>query len=179
MIDLNKEREAFEQEWIKLGGHLLYVEFTSDKMYGLSDGAKVLTENDKAILLSTINTAWAHWVICARQKQAEIDALKEKWEKSSISKFIVQMQLRIDELEEKLAKIENENLIPSLDVPRYIKNGEAIQFKGSEQSASQEWIDFNLEYHEEDFTLGDFINDRLLFRLKPQFIIASSGRVEE
>ncbi|HCK29113.1 hypothetical protein [Acinetobacter ursingii] len=76
MIDLELERKAFEEEWKVLGGHLLFVEWTTDKIYSLSSSANVLNKNDQISLFNTINTAWELWVVQAKAKQAEIEALK-------------------------------------------------------------------------------------------------------
>ena len=62
-------------------------------------------------------------------------------------------------------------LISGLDVPRLVKDGADIQYRPStlfNSSAENKWVDFSLEEHEEEFTLGDFINrGRWDFRLKP------------
>lgn len=76
MIDLEKERNTFEEQWKILGGHLLYVEWTNDNMYSLSSSAKVLNKNDQISLFNTINTAWGLWVVQAKQNKTEIDSLK-------------------------------------------------------------------------------------------------------
>lgn len=76
MIDLELERKAFEEEWKVLGGHLLFVEWTTDKIYSLSSSVNVLNKNDQISLFNTINTAWELWVVQAKAKQAEIEALK-------------------------------------------------------------------------------------------------------
>ena len=65
-------------------------------------------------------------------------------------------------------------LISGLDVPRLVKDGVDIQYRPStlfNSSAENKWVDFSLEEHEEEFTLGDFINrGRWDFRLKPRTI---------
>lgn len=76
MVDLEKERKAFEEQWRLLGGHLLYVEWSTDNMYSLSPAAKVLNKNDQISLFNTINTAWGLWVVQAKQNKTEIDSLK-------------------------------------------------------------------------------------------------------
>lgn len=76
MIDLEKERKAFEEQWRLLGGHLLYVEWSTDNMYSLSPAAKVLNKNDQISLFNTINTAWGLWVVQAKQNKTVIDSLK-------------------------------------------------------------------------------------------------------
>lgn len=96
MVDLEKERKAFEEQWRLLGGHLLYVEWSTDNMYSLSPAAKVLNKNDQISLFNTINTAWGLWVVQAKQNKTVIDslksenaALKEKLEKVEGGEFIV------------------------------------------------------------------------------------------
>ncbi|UYF76936.1 DUF551 domain-containing protein [Acinetobacter ursingii] len=76
MVDLEKERKAFEEQWRLLGGHLLYVEWSTDNMYSLSPAAKVLNKNDQISLFNTINTAWGLWVVQAKQNKTVIDSLK-------------------------------------------------------------------------------------------------------
>ena len=65
-------------------------------------------------------------------------------------------------------------LISGLDVPRLVKDGVDIQYRRStllNSRTENNWIDFSLEEHEEEFTLGDFINrGRWDFRLKPRTI---------
>ena len=71
-------------------------------------------------------------------------------------------------------------LISGIDVPRLVKDGVDIQYRPStlfNSSAENKWVDFSLEEHEEEFTLGDFINrGRWDFRLKPRTI--TINRVE-
>lgn len=64
-------------------------------------------------------------------------------------------------------------LISGIDVPRLVKDGVDVQYRPVTFNSSIEnkWIDFSLEEHEEEFTLGDFINHgRWDFRLKPHTI---------
>ncbi len=62
-------------------------------------------------------------------------------------------------------------LISGADVPALIKKGESVQFRSvfSVQGGG-EWQDLNLERDEEEFSLGDLINTRFEWRLKPQTI---------
>lgn len=76
MIDLEQERKAFEEQWKFLGGHLLYVEWTTDNMYSLSATANALSKSDKISLFNAINTAWGLWVVQAKQNISVIDSLK-------------------------------------------------------------------------------------------------------
>lgn len=76
MIDLEQERKDFEEQWKVLGGHLLYVEWTTDHMYSLSATANALSKSDRISLFNAINTAWGLWVVQANQKKSVIDSLK-------------------------------------------------------------------------------------------------------
>ncbi len=79
MIDLEKEREAFETNWLSLGGKLDNFEYTTDQMYSLSkEASKKLSEQDKLISIMIINQSWSYWLNFARAKQAEITELKQK-----------------------------------------------------------------------------------------------------
>lgn len=79
MIDLEKEREAFEINWLSLGGKLDNFEYTTDQMYSLSkEATKKLSEQDKLISIMIINQSWSYWLNFARAKQAEITELKQK-----------------------------------------------------------------------------------------------------
>ncbi len=76
MVDLEQERKQFEEQWKILGGHLLYVEWSTDNMYSLSSSANVLIKKDQISLFNTINTAWGLWIVQAKQNKTEIDSLK-------------------------------------------------------------------------------------------------------
>lgn len=89
MIDLEQERKAFEEQWRLLGGHLLYVEWSTDNMYSLSPAAKVLNKNDQISLFNTINTAWGLWVVQAKQNKTVIDSLKAKLAKVESGEYVV------------------------------------------------------------------------------------------
>ncbi|MDP7925211.1 hypothetical protein [Acinetobacter baumannii] len=62
-------------------------------------------------------------------------------------------------------------LISGADVPALIKRGESVQFRSVfNVQGGGEWQDLNLERDEEEFSLGDLINTRFEWRLKPQTI---------
>lgn len=62
-------------------------------------------------------------------------------------------------------------LISGADVPALIKKGESVQFRSVfNVQGGGEWQDLNLERDEEEFSLGDLINTRFEWRLKPQTI---------
>ncbi|MFL1540814.1 hypothetical protein ACJOYG_14015 [Acinetobacter baumannii] len=61
-------------------------------------------------------------------------------------------------------------LISGADVPRLIKEGNQIQLRAAIGFKLGEWKDLDLEQDEEEFTLGDLINSRFEWRLKPQTI---------
>ncbi|SUU42170.1 Uncharacterised protein [Acinetobacter baumannii] len=62
-------------------------------------------------------------------------------------------------------------LISGADVPALIKKGESVQFRSVfNVQGGGEWKDLDLERDEEEFSLGDLINSRFEWRLKPQTI---------
>ncbi|WP_416631990.1 hypothetical protein [Acinetobacter baumannii] len=62
-------------------------------------------------------------------------------------------------------------LISGADVPALIKKGESVQFRSVfNVQGGGEWEDLDLERDEEEFSLGDLINTRFEWRLKPQTI---------
>lgn len=90
MIDLEKEREAFEINWLSLGGKLDNFEYTTDQMYSLSkEASKKLSEQDKLISIMIINQSWSYWLNFARANQAEITKLKQKLEKIESGEFVL------------------------------------------------------------------------------------------
>lgn len=62
------------------------------------------------------------------------------------------------------------SLISGADVPALIKVGEEVQFRSIIIKGYSEWKDLDLERDEEEFSLGDLINTRFEWRLKPQTI---------
>lgn len=80
MIDLEQERRDFKKTWMILGGHFKYLVVGENQAYHLANNAPNLTPLEKELTLSAVNTAWAMWLIQARDKQAEIDALKAQLE---------------------------------------------------------------------------------------------------
>lgn len=69
-------------------------------------------------------------------------------------------------------KVDEGKLISGLDIPRLVRDEVGFQFRtppnGSYQGGN--WIDFRLDEHEEEFTIGDLINPRYEFRLTPRTI---------
>jgi hypothetical protein len=62
-------------------------------------------------------------------------------------------------------------LISGADIPSLIKKGESVQFRSAfNVQGGGEWKDLNIERDEEEFSLGDLINTRFEWRLKPQTI---------
>ncbi len=62
-------------------------------------------------------------------------------------------------------------LISGADVPALIKKGESVQFRSTfNVQGGGEWKDLDLERDEEEFSLGDLINTRFEWRIKPQTI---------
>lgn len=76
MINLEKEYMAFENTWLSLGANFNSFYLGEDKMYHLTMEKNNLTDSEKVLTLSCINTALAVWLIQAREKQLEIEALK-------------------------------------------------------------------------------------------------------
>lgn len=70
-----------------------------------------------------------------------------------------------------IAQPQDPALISGADVPALIKKGESVQFRSVfNVQGGGEWQDLNLERDEEEFSLGDLINTRFEWRLKPQTI---------
>nr|WP_314523644.1 hypothetical protein [uncultured Acinetobacter sp.] len=63
-----------------------------------------------------------------------------------------------------------QGLISGADVPRLIKDGQQVQLRAAVGFKLGEWKDLVLEEFEEELTLGDFINSRFEWRLKPRTI---------
>lgn len=76
-------------------------------------------------------------------------------------------------------KVDEGKLISGLDIPRLVREEVGFQFRtppnGSYQGGS--WVDFRLNEHEEEFTIGDLINPRYEFRLKPRTILINGIEV--
>ncbi|EXB38130.1 hypothetical protein J540_3912 [Acinetobacter baumannii 1440422] len=71
----------------------------------------------------------------------------------------------------KLVDTKDPALISGADVPALIKKGESVQFRSVfNVQGGGEWKDLDLERDEEEFSLGDLINTRFEWRLKPQTI---------
>lgn len=77
----------------------------------------------------------------------------------------------LDELREEYKDYNKDPaLISGADVPRLIKEGNQIQLRAAIGFKLGEWKDLDLELDEEEFSLGDLINTRFEWRLKPQTI---------
>ncbi|MEX5367765.1 hypothetical protein WCE00_12480 [Acinetobacter haemolyticus] len=70
------------------------------------------------------------------------------------------------------SKLKDQGLISGADVPALLKNGQFVQYRVPPNGSFKggEWVDVNLEKDEEEFSLGDFINARYEWRLKPRTI---------
>ncbi|RSC23517.1 hypothetical protein [Acinetobacter sp. FDAARGOS_515] len=89
MIDLEKEYKAFENTWILLGASFKNFKRGSNNMYHFCGDITDLTDTEKTLTLSCINTALAMWLLQARAKQAKIEKLKEKLAKVESDEFVV------------------------------------------------------------------------------------------
>ncbi|MFA2984174.1 hypothetical protein KWE57_03735 [Acinetobacter pittii] len=70
-----------------------------------------------------------------------------------------------------IRKPQDPALISGVDIPSLIKKGESVQFRSAfNVQGGGDWQDLNLERDEEEFSLGDLINTRFEWRLKPQTI---------
>ncbi|MCH7353310.1 MULTISPECIES: hypothetical protein [unclassified Acinetobacter] len=65
-----------------------------------------------------------------------------------------------------------QGLISGADVPALLKKSEKIQFRAISNGSFKggEWKDLSQEDHEEEFSLGDLMNSRFEWRLKPRTI---------
>ena len=65
--------------------------------------------------------------------------------------------------------VPEQGLISGADVPALLKSGQLVQYRVPPNGSLKggEWVDVNLEKDEEEFSLGDFINARYEWRLKP------------
>ncbi|WP_155120874.1 hypothetical protein [Acinetobacter calcoaceticus] len=81
MIDLNKEREAFEAEWKNLGGNLNSFQIVN-KMYVLTENVQSAGPIVKELSERAINSAFALWLIQAKQKNTVIEQLTADLEKA-------------------------------------------------------------------------------------------------
>lgn len=67
----------------------------------------------------------------------------------------------------------NGEIVDSLDVPRLIKVGKALQCRFLSDDHHGEWNTVFPSCDEDDFTLGDLINSRYEWRIKPETINAN------
>lgn len=78
-MNIQKEREAFEVEWVKLGGD--FKSFTIvNNMYVLTNNAGDAGVLFKELAERAINSAFALWLIQARRKQCNIELLESEIE---------------------------------------------------------------------------------------------------
>lgn len=67
----------------------------------------------------------------------------------------------------------NGEIVDSLDVPRLIKVGKELQYRFLSDDHHGEWNTVFPSCDEDDFTLGDLINSRYEWRIKPESINAN------
>lgn len=177
MVDLEKERNTFEEQWKILGGHLLYVEWTNDNMYSLSSSAKVLNKNDQISLFNTINTAWGLWVVQAKQNKTEIDSLKAEKHGAEIGHehFVKQLKERHSQEIEQL-KSENAALKEKLTK---VAGGEYVVVKKDD---IENWYLDEGEYvwYEKDSIdsyLEDIDNGEVLEVQRKEYVVINSNPV--
>lgn len=117
--------------------------------------------------------AWQYRKLCW---DTESDACVEAHDIKPIKKHLETATGRFDENGEHHLTFSNgmeekdPALISGADVPRLIKEGNQIQLRAAIGFKLGEWKDLNLERDEEELTLGDLINSRFEWRLKPQTI---------
>lgn len=93
-----------------------------------------------------------------------------EWRKSAINKSNDYENYIANSLTP-ITQLQDPALISGADVPALIKKGESVQFRSVfNVQGGGEWQDLNLERDEEEFSLGDLINTRFEWRLKPQTI---------
>lgn len=102
MIDLEKEREAFEAKYLLSDKGIVF-----DKEKGTFFFKDLnLSDSDEQFLI-LIRKLWVGWLACAESKQAEIDELKAKLEKSQVpegfvlvkSKDLLDIFLQVNEVD--------------------------------------------------------------------------------
>lgn len=118
--------------------------------------------------------AWQYRKLCW---DTESDACVEAHDIKPIIKHLETATGRFDENGEhhltfsKGTEEKGPALISGADVPALIKKGESVQFRSAfNVQGGGEWKDLDLERDEEEFSLGDLINTRFEWRLKPQTI---------
>lgn len=89
MIDLEKEYRAFENTWILLGASFKNFKLGENKIYQWFGDVADLTDSEKELTLTCINTALAMWLIQAKLRENEITALKQKLEKLESGEFVL------------------------------------------------------------------------------------------
>ena len=90
MIDLSKERKAFEKMWIEIGGNPINFTFDKNMYVWSSQEPKDKTETILIDLATrSINGAWAVFLTKEREKQSEIDKLKAKLAKVESGEWVI------------------------------------------------------------------------------------------
>ena len=89
MIDLNKEREAFEAYLKSIDVDMYYIPniIFDSAIYRFKD--EFNADEDQEAALEEINTGWFAWIKCAEYKQAEFDELKAKLEAAQVPEGFV------------------------------------------------------------------------------------------
>lgn len=123
-------------------------DFYMEMLTGLKVGSKFFFKFDEEDLRVLTGSGWQH---------ASYDSIQEYidegdhllWSRETIRK--------------------DQGLISGADVPALLKKGQFVQYRTPPNGSFNggDWKDLNLERDEEEFTLGDFINSRYEWRLKP------------
>ena len=104
MIDLNKEREAFEAYLKSIDVDMYYIPniIFDSAIYRFKD--EFNADEDQEAALEEINTGWFAWIKCAEYKQAKFDELKAKLEAAQVPEGFVLVPKEFNEkLAEKMA----------------------------------------------------------------------------
>ena len=78
MINVEQEYKAFENVWLLLGASFKNFKLGENKMYQWVGKHDSLTEKEKDLALTCVNTALAVWLMQAQIKQQEVDLLNKK-----------------------------------------------------------------------------------------------------
>ena len=153
MIDLETEYKNFENTWLSLGANFNNFSLGEDKMYHLSGEVKNLTDSEKILSLSCINTALAVWLIQAREKQLEIDSLKAQLEQAE--KVWISTDFMLPDEDEVVLFMDKDNIIHDgflitdyVDGP-YGENGEDFggdQTLWTSNSNGEEFLPIEIKY---------------------------------
>ena len=103
MIDLNKERKAFEKMWIEIGWNTINFTFDKNMYVWSSQEPKDKTETILVDLVTrSINSAWAVFLTKEREKQSEIDELKDKLAKVESGDWVIVPKTITQKISDKL-----------------------------------------------------------------------------